>query len=382
MNMGSARGYITEMAWNDTTATGVGPDNTLSASGGGASIAFPKPSFQTLLTPADKQRDVPDISLSASPNHDGYILCTQGGCVNGYRNGTSLAVVGGTSAGAPTFAGIVAIINQATGSSKGVGNVNSELYTLAGMNSLHAFHDIVGPSSNRVPCTAGSTNCPSTPPTGCSVPCIGFGASVGYDQATGLGSIDALNLVTNWTGVLTTPDFAVGSTPLNLSAPGQSGTATITITAMEGFSGMVNLSFAPCPATAEITCTLSPSSVSVNGSVNGSSATATLSVSTSGPHASARISPADRPGSGWFATGGATLLAGFFVVSVPGRRRRWSGLMGILLLTLVAAGISCGGGSSSPHITDPGTPAGTYTIAVKATSGGVSHTTNVAVTLQ
>jgi hypothetical protein len=56
-------------------------------------------------------------------------------------------------------------------------------------------------------------------------------------------------------------------------------------------------------------------------------------------------------------------------------------LFGILFLTLVAAGISCGGGSSS-HTSNPGTPAGTYTIAVTATSGSLTHTTNVAITVQ
>jgi hypothetical protein len=128
---------------------------------------------------------------------------------------------------------------------------------------------------------------------------------------------------------------------------------------------------------AEITCSLSASSVSVNNS----GATATLSVSTIAPSALAKASPQVRPGLGWFASGGGALLAGFFVMGAPSRRRRWSGLFGILFLTLVAAGISCGGGSSS-HTSKPGTPAGTYTIAVTATSGSLTHTTNVAITVQ
>jgi hypothetical protein len=69
------------------------------------------------------------------------------------------------------------------------------------------------------------------------------------------------------------------------------------------------------------------------------------------------------------------------VMGVPSRRRRWSGLLGILFLTFVAAGISCGGGSSS-HTSNPGTPAGTYTVAVTATSGSLTHTANVVITVQ
>jgi subtilase family serine protease len=373
-DMGSALSYIPEMGWNDTTESG-----TLAATGGGKSAIFTKPSWQTTKTPSDGARDVPDVALNASNFHDSYLFCSPPAvstdphpCTNGFRDSNSnLDAVGGTSAGAPTFAGILAILNQAT-QSKGLGNVNPTLYTTLGS----AFHDITK-GNNQVPCTAGSPNCPSTTPAGCSVPCIGYTAAVGYDLVTGLGSVDGNNLVRSWPSFSASHDFAVGSTAVNLSSPGQSGASTITVTAMNGFSGTVNLSFAPCSTTAEITCSLSASSVSVNGS----SATASLSVATSAPSALAKVSPQGRPGIGWFAASGGALLAGFFVMGVPSRRKRWSGLLGILFLTLVAAGISCGGGGSS-HSSNPGTPAGTYTIAVTATSGSLTHTSNVVVTVQ
>jgi len=376
---GSAIIYIPEMAWNDSPVTGTGPmlSAVLSAGGGGVSTIFAKPSWQT----GSGNREVPDIALNASPEHDGYLICSptdsagNPACTNGFRDSSTqgfLDVVGGTSAGAPTFAGIVAIINQATRAAKpnGQGNVNPELYALAGNSMLKAFHDITT-GNNRVPCTAGTPNCPSGTTN------IGFNAVPGYDQATGLGSIDANNLVRAWTNFSTTPDFAVGGSAVNLSAPGQSGASTVTVTAMNGFSGTVNLSFTPCSTTAEISCSLSASSVSVNNS----GATATLSVSTIAPSALAKASPQVGSGAGWFASGGGALLAGFFVMGAPSRRRRWSGLLGILFLTLVAAGISCGGGNSS-HTSNPGTPVGTYTIAVTATSGSLTHTTNVAITVQ
>jgi subtilase family serine protease len=375
----SALSYIPEVVWNDTAAS-VALGHGIDAGGGGASTIFPRPAWQT----GTGQRQVPDISLNASNFHDPYLICSQAfftsnnstatSCTSGFRaSDNSLAAAGGTSVGAPTFAGILAIINQATRAAKpsGEGNVNPELYSLAA-NLPKAFHDITA-GSNSVPCTAGTPNCPSG--ANPQLPCCN--ATIGYDEASGLGSIDANILIRNWPNFSSAPDFAVGGSAVNLSAPGQSGASTVTVTAMSGFSGTVNLSFTPCSTTAEITCSLSASSVSVNNS----STTATLSVSTIAPSALAKASPQVSPGLGWFASGGGALLAGFFVMGAPSRRRRWSGLFGILFLTLVAAGISCGGGSSS-HTSKPGTPAGTYTIAVTATSGSLTHTTNVAITVQ
>src|SRR5437588_783231 len=98
---------------------------------GGGSIFFSKPSWQTGYgVPNDNARDVPDISLNASGAHDGYLMCSLGSCVNGFRSSAGgLTVVGGTSVGAPAFAGVVAIINQLTNSIQG--NVNPKLYAFA-----------------------------------------------------------------------------------------------------------------------------------------------------------------------------------------------------------------------------------------------------------
>jgi hypothetical protein len=76
------------------------------------------------------------------------------------------------------------------------------------------------------------------------------------------------------------------------------------------------------------------------------------------------------------------LLAGFFALGVPSRRRRWTGLLGLLFLTFVAAGLSCGG--SSPHQLTGGTPVGTYAVTITAAdaSGSPSHATNVTITVQ
>jgi subtilase family serine protease len=192
----SALLYIPEMAWNDSS-----PTNGLAAGGGGASSLFGKPSWQT-GSPADSARDIPDISLPASSVHDPYLVCTQiqvtvggplvSGCQNGFRisaTNTGLTAYGGTSFGAPTFAGILALINQKTNSA-GQGNVNYILYPLAA-SSPTAFHDIAAGSNNNSPCLQGTQNCPNGGT-------IGFSTATGYDLATGLGSIDATNLVNAW----------------------------------------------------------------------------------------------------------------------------------------------------------------------------------------
>lgn len=114
--------YIPEMAWNDSVA-----DGTPSATGGGASIYFARPSWQTGNgVPVDTARHVPDISLAASPDHDGYLVYTGG----------TLDIYGGTSVPTPAFAGMTAILNQVLVSNgalstAGLGNLNPRLYALA-----------------------------------------------------------------------------------------------------------------------------------------------------------------------------------------------------------------------------------------------------------
>lgn len=219
---GSALSYIPETSWNDTDSTT--PSNGLSASGGGKSTLFSKPSWQTGTgVPADGARDVPDIALNASPDHDGYLYCSQGSCSNGFlASNNQPTVAGGTSFGAPTFSALLTLINQELGSS-GQGNINPSLYALAASTPA-AFHDITT-GNNEVPCTAGSTDCetgttycPTSTSPAVSQPCIGYVAGVGYDQVTGLGSIDANELATAFTAavaptlVSTTTDVAASTT--------------------------------------------------------------------------------------------------------------------------------------------------------------------------
>ncbi len=190
----SALGYIPETVWNEYSAF-----SSIAAGGGGASLYFAKPSWQVGTgVPADSARDVPDIALNAAASHVGYLYCipivagdpnaTLDSCTNGFRNALgNLASVGGTSAGTPSFAGVLALVEQKLGSTTGLGNINPVLYGLGG---TAAFHDITT-GNNSSPCAHGSPDCQTATS-------IGFSAAPGYDQATGWGSIDANNLANAW----------------------------------------------------------------------------------------------------------------------------------------------------------------------------------------
>jgi subtilase family serine protease len=200
---GSALSYIPEIAWNTTLL-----DGQLAATGGGRSILFPKPTWQVGNgVPNDNVRDVPDISFGAAVDHDGYLTCSLGDCVSGFRaaDGT-LDVVGGTSMGSPLFAGIVALINQMTNSSQG--NVNPMLYQLAAL-APDAFHDITQ-GGNQVPCRPLTPDCPNSG-------FLGYTAGTGYDLATGLGSVNVLKLLTAW------PTVAAASTTAKFHAGPRNG---------------------------------------------------------------------------------------------------------------------------------------------------------------
>ncbi len=177
----SALSYIPETTWNDGSI-----DGDPSAGGGGASKYFTKPTWQTGTgVPNDNARDVPDVSLTSSAEHDGYYV---------YSNG-KLQVFGGTSVAAPVFAGVATLLNHYLVSggleaTPGLGNMNVRLYSLA-QTAPSAFHDITtGDNIAIANCGSHSTTCSAKP--------VGFSAGKGYDQATGLGSVDVDKLISAW----------------------------------------------------------------------------------------------------------------------------------------------------------------------------------------
>jgi hypothetical protein len=190
----SALSYIPEKAWNDS-----GLETLLSASGGGASAAYPRPAWQTGAgVPNDNARHVPDIAFTASAIHDPYLIIMTGDVVE----------TGGTSAGTPFFAGVLALLNQyvvtnGIAARPGLGNINPRLYQLA-QTTRGVFHDIIV-GNNIVPCNVGTPDCTKGQ--------YGYSAGPGYDQVTGLGSIDVASLFENWSVSKPTPKTASVAVP-------------------------------------------------------------------------------------------------------------------------------------------------------------------------
>ncbi len=362
-NGGSALSYIPEMVWNDTAA-----DGSLAASGGGVSTLFTKPTWQAGTgVPADGQRDVPDLALNASAEHDGYLICSRSSCVNGFRmSNNDLNVIGGTSAAAPTFAGIVALLVQQTNEPQG--NVNPILYGLAA-SAPNVFHDITT-GNNMVPCTQGSKDCPGSG-------MIGFNAGPGYDLTTGLGSVDVGALAAAWNSP-TNPDFLVSPQSASLTITrGTPATDVLTVTGLAGYSTAVNLTCSASSTLTNTTCSISPGSVSPGG-------TATLTVTANPLSAKRRAHPLLRPG--WEITNGflfaAVLLAG------PSRKKLSGGkrhpvvrLLGLLTICLLLGTVSCGGGgsNSNPQQSSPQPQSGNVT--VQATSDSLNHSVQISVTV-
>ena len=342
----SAKGYIPEWPWNDScaaTATtgslgtctaaiinpnsdptaqnfgvdvvaGGGGPSSLTGTGGAAINA--KPNYQSGINgmPAANFRQLPDISLFSGNGTIGsfYIICQQDANTGTGSNTSSCDLnspfadfqgVGGTSAAAPAFAGIMAMINQKTGQRQG--NANYILYQLYKNNaagticasaanpaSTCIFYDTVL-GNNSVACAGGSTNCSNATsggfgvlvdPTATTKPA--FITKTGYDNATGLGSVNVTNLLNAWSGV-TFPASTVTITstnPSNLTALAHGTPVTFNITVSPTPAAGAAVSLLASPSVGAPPVVSSPSTIGGNTeandfSFNGSSGTIQISTS-------------------------------------------------------------------------------------------------------
>ncbi|MFL6304811.1 MAG: protease pro-enzyme activation domain-containing protein [Candidatus Sulfotelmatobacter sp.] len=230
----TALSYIPEDVWNQSSAS-----NGLWAGSGGASAGnignnqispvgttagVAKPSWQSgagLNIPQDGVRDVPDVSLT-SAGHDPYLLCLDGSCIPDGQGFIHVYFISGTSAAAPSMAGIMALVVQSAGRQ---GQANYVLYSLAASQAAQGIYpsQCNGSSSSTLSAstcifndvTVGNNAVPGE---------LGsdYKAGPGYDLATGLGSVNVANLITNWSTVT----FSPTTTQLMLKG----GTTDITIT--------------------------------------------------------------------------------------------------------------------------------------------------------
>src|SRR5712692_5254035 len=226
----SALSYIPENVWNESCASGQSGCSkpNIWAGGGGASTFFTKPSWQAGVPgiPADNARDLPDVSLTAAA-HDPYLLCIRGSCVPNAQGQISFAGVSGTSASTPAFAGIMALVGQKT--LVRLGQPNYVLYRLAAAENLSQCNASKKTSLPPSMCVLNDVTVRNNAVPGESV----YGTSIanyqggkGYDQATGLGSVNVTTLISQWNSVTfspTTTTFSLSPTtathgdPLNVS---------------------------------------------------------------------------------------------------------------------------------------------------------------------
>ena len=222
--LGSALGiYIPEAVWNESGAVSGG--TALYATGGGQSMVFPKPPWQFMAGPSapgptttptafDGVRDVPDISLS-SANHDARFTCYQLLCPTTAAQVSTLYGAFGTSAAAPSMAGIIALVGQGQG--KRLGNVNPVLYSLSKLQTTAGYNVF-----NRI--ASGNNGVPGLPTVSGQT---GFAAGPEpYNLATGLGSIDIGSLLSNWSNA---PGEAPGLAPSNIVVPASQSVGAVTL---------------------------------------------------------------------------------------------------------------------------------------------------------
>jgi hypothetical protein len=212
---GAAAGAAGLSAWSPVNTADPGY-----AGGGGASTRHAAPSWQTTRAIAGASaglneqasaiqelkdaglstgyRLLPDLALPVAQDsvaNRGLAFCLSGAAV---ASGCNLVRAGGSSAAAAVFSGIAALVAEKYGVQ---GNMAPNLYALGGTEGV--FSD-VQQGNAQLACAAGSPGCGATER-------IGFTAGAGYDLATGLGSVNAQELVNKWPRPM-----ATGTNPVDI----------------------------------------------------------------------------------------------------------------------------------------------------------------------
>jgi subtilase family serine protease len=147
-----------EIVWNEFDSE---------STGGGISVVFPAPLFQKGSVKGTKMRTVPDVAYNAAIEH-GVLTYWQGGWW----------LFGGTSAGSPQWAAIVAITDQYAGHR--LGFLNAAFYRLLQPKAAYAasFHDIVDGDNSVIEEDVNDND----------VEVDGYVAGLAWDATTGIGS--------------------------------------------------------------------------------------------------------------------------------------------------------------------------------------------------
>jgi len=373
--------YLTSVGGTSLqTSSAGGPwsSETTWVDGGGGispnSVAIP--SWQTAAAAgcsncSQTVRNAPDVS--ANSDFTFYVCADQSGCTANQYGGTSFA--------APMWAGYLALTNQqaVANGKKALGFINPTLYTIGLGSSYDSdFHDI----------TSGSN---------------GYSATPGYDLATGWGSPNGSGLLNALAGSSSTPDFTISASPSSVTVQqGNSGTSTISTTALNGFNNAITLSATgqpngvtvtfgtnpiPAPGTGSslmkmaVGASVTPVTytITVTGDAGGGiTHTTTVSLTVTGVTSDFSISasPASLTvarGNSGTSTISTTALNGFnSAISLSA-----SGQPSHVTVSFSPSSISGSGTSIMTVTVNRRARTGTYTISVKGTGGGVTHTTPV-----
>jgi len=302
--LASAKGYIPELPWNSTctstwllaqtsaansevvcesddaysflqplvrvTGGSGGVSDCTTSTGGEFSTCaggYPKPSWQTGTgVPADGKRDLPDVALFASDGWppltglDGsaYLFCVAAftglpSCDYSNPSDITYEESGGTSISSPAMAGIMAMVLQKLGGAP-QGLANPVLYQLAAKDNRAAcnsntaaagnscvFYDITSGTNAQV-CATGKRDC-ITNKTGDTLGEVsGYESNAGYDLTTGLGSVNATNLVNAWAAEIVPPTATLTPATLTFaSAIDGSSSAAQTVTLKNTGTTPINL---------------------------------------------------------------------------------------------------------------------------------------------
>jgi subtilase family serine protease len=379
--------YVTSVGGTDLdTSSAGGPWSSETAwSDGGGGISPDKyaiPSWQTSAASgcsscSKAYRNGPDVSANA--NFTFYVCADQTTCTaNDY---------GGTSFAAPMWAGYLALVNEQSllNGNKAVGFINPSLYSIGAGSSYDAdFHDI----------TSGNN---------------GFSATTGYDLATGWGSPNGSGLITALAGSTSTPSFTISASSSSVSVvQGSNGTSTITTAISGGFDSAIALSATGQPT--GVTVTFNPTSIAAPGSGASTMTIAVASTTATGTY----TLTVTGVGEGITQTTTVTLIvtsavsADFTISASPTAITVARGASGTATISTAALGsfssaitLSATGAGGAQKVTfspksiaAPGSGTSTmtvkvgttaslknFTITIKGTGGGISHTTTVTLTV-
>jgi len=148
-------------------------DNATGAGGGGTSAVFRRPAWQDRVRgQVGSARGVPDISMSADPDHGALVWTSFRGETHGWQ------LIGGTSLATPLFAGVIALADQSA--KHRLGDINPLLYRIAGRGAKARR------AAGIVDVTHGSNSHDGV---------NGWKAHKGFDLASGWGTVDATTFV-------------------------------------------------------------------------------------------------------------------------------------------------------------------------------------------